>query len=190
MKFIYGVLASVIEFVWGVEGAGRRFDKVAFPCWCRGRRRKPEIPAQGEALYFKEGWQEDIIHLEIRSYPSLHGLVFYRIIYCRELRASSLPSSLLTTTNLGTEHTTTNAHALLLMDSSLMKYLDESARIYCAPARPALSRIVHDKPALISIPETFHRSPLKTTTPDRPLYRFLFPPVPATSIARRVEYSH
>lgn len=32
MKFIYGVLASVIEFVWGVEGAGRRFDKVAFPC--------------------------------------------------------------------------------------------------------------------------------------------------------------
>lgn len=100
------------------------------------------------------------------------------------------PSLCVTTTNLGTEHTTTNAHALLLMDSSLMKYLDESARIYCAPARPALSRIVHDKPALISIPETFHRSPLKTTTPDRPLYRFLFPPVPATSIARRVEYSH
>lgn len=32
-------------------------------------------------------------------------------------------------------------------------------------------------------------SPLKTThSPDRPLYRFLFPPVPATSIAR--EYSH
>lgn len=60
-----------------------------------------------------------------------------------------LPSSRVTTTNLGTKHTTTNA-ALLLMDSSLMKYLDESARIYCALARPALSRIVHDKPALIS----------------------------------------
>lgn len=132
--------------------------------------------------------------MEIHSYPRPFAprLVFYRIIYCRELRASSplrQPSSRVTTTNLGTKHTTTTNAALLLMDSSLMKYLDESARIYCAPARPALSRIVHDKPALICSRDVPPVSPLKTThSPDRPLYRFLFPPAPATSIAR--EYSH
>lgn len=125
--------------------------------------------------------------MEIHSYPRPFAprLVFYRIIYCRELRASSplrQPSSRVTTTNLGTKHTTTTNAALLLMDSSLMKYLDESARIYCAPARPALSRIVHDKPALISSRRSTGLSPK-----NHPLPRSAVIPIPFSARARDVD---
>lgn len=117
--------------------------------------------------------------------PSLHGSCFIALFIaanygllppCASLPPVSPPQT------LGRNTRRRRTPPMLLMDSSLMKYLDESARIYCAPARPALSRIVHDKPALISPRRSTGLSPK-----NHPLPRSAVIPIPFSARARDVD---
>lgn len=187
MKFIYGVLASVIEFVWGGEGAVRQsgFSWLMRGGDDDGESRKYPRKVRPSVLQRRLTGEHPPRNSLIPRHPfAPPRLVFYRIIYCRELRPSppAFPPAVSPPQNLGQNTRAAVAAALLLMDSSLMKYLDESARIYCAPARPALSRIVHDKPALISPRRSSPKKPLLPLSPSRSaVIPILFS---ATSIAR------